>query len=467
MIGQRQIASGTFLGFSFVPWLVLATALVTLAGLFILPQRADSVLAVLFPVWAVILTFGQRENILSPVCLLPAAYLCWFWFGSLNLLPGTNLPMTLLDPIPARQWVYYLLGFIGYLGAVLCSGKPKASPERILSYRPTWGRGRIYLFLGVVFFVTLAAWLMIAAREGIAAFSANVNELRVEIPERHHMAFQIEVIGAYLLLPLIFAYLWTGRPSRVADVLLWGAAGFLVFMLISQGNRGTILGPTLTILVMRHFLVMPWKVTRAVPIVLLFLLVVGITGYYRSLQQYGENFVEAQIEMGVPPPLQPYADIYFYIRAPISTFRDTTVLVPSVVGYQWGKLSFGAFSQLLPGRHPSSDYFFKDLLRDTFTGFGEPASMLGTLYADFGSVGIFVGMAGIGFLMAQLYRAALVTPRIHWILIYSYYWQKFVNGFYGSFIEYIVEILVPLAWFILLAYYVRPRAQRLQPEPAS
>jgi oligosaccharide repeat unit polymerase len=315
--------------------------------------------------------------------------------------------------------------------------------------------------LGIVFTITMAAWAVITIQEGIPIFSPDVASIRVALPDRHHVLYQLEVIGCNFLLPLIFLYKWTARPPKQFKFVLWGASIILLFVLISQGDRGLVLPPLIAILIMRHLLVKPFRLVYVVPFGLAMLLALGVAGYDRSLQLYGNSFIETQISLGVPPALQPYADIYFYIRAPLSTFRDVTQMIPAVDPYQWGRLSFGAITQILPGRHPSSDFFFKNLLNDTFVGFGEPATMLGTFYADFGPLGILFGMGGIGFLTAYLYREAIRTARLHWILIYAYLLQKLIGGMYGSFVEYFLEILLPVSWFLILKYYLRPNLDRV------
>lgn len=441
--------------FGIGPWSVFAMALIALAFLTAYTDGSILTLEICFPIWALVLALRGNDNLAAPVLGFPIIFLVWMWAGSVTLLPASNLATTLLDPVPAVQWLLYLLGFVGYMGAVLLMGRPHQAPETMLGYRPRWDQRRFFLVLGLAAAVTFLAWFVITLQEGIPLFSANVEEIRVSMPTRHHISYQIEIAGANFLLPLIFAFKWSMKPRKLIRVALWSIALFYFFVLISQGNRGTVLPPLLTILIMRHFLLKPWRLSSLLPASLAALVATGASGYYRSLQFYGGSYATTQTQLGVPPFLQPFIGIYFSIRTPLTTFRDVRNLIPAIVPYQYGGLTFGVFSQLLPGRHPSSDYFFKDVLGHDFTGFGEPASLLGTFYADLGIPGIFIGMAGVGVMASLLYGAMLRHRRLHWLLIYSYILQKLISGIYGSLFEYILELLLPLSWFFILKYFAQ------------
>jgi hypothetical protein len=346
------------------------------------------------------------------------------------------------------------------MGGVLLLGQPRQSPNIMLGYRPRWDERRFWLLLIVAMTATFIAWLIITLQEGIPLFSPNVEELRASLPTRHHMLFQIQVAGANFLLPLLFAYRWSMRPRKLVSAVLWLLSLVDAFILISGGNRGTIIPPLLTILILRHFLIRPWRLSRVAPVAVCALILTGMSGYYRSLQYFGESFISTQVDLGVPPALQPFVSIYFSIRAPLTTFRDVRTMIPKIVPYQLGGLTFGSVMQLLPGRHPSSDYFFKDVLGHEFTGFGEPASMLGTFYADFGMAGVLICMAGIGVMASWLYGSMLKEVRLHWLLVYAYILQKLISGIYGSLFEYVVEILLPVSWFFTLKYFAQPPVAR-------
>jgi hypothetical protein len=441
--------------FGFVPWFVFGTGVFTLLFLAGYPEATIPTLEVLFPAWAVLLLLLVKDNLAAPILGFPIVYLIWIWLGSITILPPTNLPTTLLDPIPAGQWLIYLLGFVSYMAAVLVLGRPRQSPTVMQGYRPRWDQRRFLLLLGIATAITAFAWLVITVQEGIPFLNADVEEFRVSMPARYHVLFQIEVAGASYILPLLFAYRWSMRPRKLVGAALWGLTILNAFILISQGNRGLILPPLLTILILRHFLIKPWRVLQIVPTSIVVAILMGISGYYRSLRHFGDSFITTQIQLGLPSFIQPFAGFYFSVRTPLTTFRDVMVMIPKIVPYQYGRLTFGCVLQLLPGRHPSSDYFFKDILGHDFAGFGEPASLLGTFYGDFGLPAILVGMIGVGAMASLLYGTMLKEQRLHWLIVYAYILQKLLSGIYGSLFEYIVEILLPLVWFLTLKYFAQ------------
>ncbi len=122
--------------------------------------------------------------------------------------------------------------------------------------------------------------------------------------------------------------------------------------------------------------------------------------------------------------------------------------IPAVTPFQYGRLSFSFVTQLLPGRHPSSDFFFKDLLGHEFIGLGELASILGPFYADFGLTGVFRGMFFSGFLSRSLYQE-MMRGSVIGALLYCYFWQVLVASVYGSLITYVIEVLIPIGWIMI------------------
>src|SRR6202044_4020158 len=89
-------------GFGIIPWLVWISAVLTIVPLAFFPDSAPQVLTWLFPAWALAIAFGVDEDIVAPVYSFPIFYLLWLWIGSITILPASNLPLTLLDPIPPR-----------------------------------------------------------------------------------------------------------------------------------------------------------------------------------------------------------------------------------------------------------------------------------------------------------------------------------------------------------------------------
>jgi oligosaccharide repeat unit polymerase len=312
--------------------------------------------------------------------------------------------------------------------------------------RGNWRELPTLLFLAALAITIFVAWATITLQEGIPILKSNIGQFRLEIPDRHHIAYQLLIGSSNLMLPLSFLYLWTAKRVRFR-IAIYGFSLFIVFIFVSLGSRGHVLPAFLTIFALRHYLKKPWPTRHLLVAGLIILPLLSVTGYYRSLQEYGPAYVADLVDMGIPVKLQPLTNIYLYIRAPIVTFRSALGVIPAIVPYQHGSLTFGVLLQLLPGRHPSSDYFFKSILGHEFVGAGEPASLLGTFYADFGMVGIVLGMFATGLFVKAVY-VQMFRGSLGWLLVYCFLWQKLVGGLYGGLFTYVIEILLPIAWMI-------------------
>jgi len=374
-------------------------------------------------------------------------YLLWFWMGSIPILNGDQT-LSLMNSFDDRQWLFYLLGFIGYFCGTAVFPRPQAGPEDLRGLQLRWRDAEFLVFLLVVAVAIVVAWGMITSEEGIPIFQSDVDTLRIQISTRHRYAFQLLVVLSNLLLPLMFLYLWSAKAPRF-KIPMYVFTLFVIFVFISLGNRGLVLPSLLTIFALRHYLCKPWPAGYVILGGSILVVLLSVTGYYRSLQHFGVTYALDLAELGIPIPLQPFSNIYLYIRAPLDTFRNAVGVIPAITPFQHGFLSVGFVLQILPGHHPSSDYFFKDLLRHTFQGFGEPASILGTFYADFGTAGIVLGMFLTGIMVAAMYRH-MYRGSVGWILVYCFFWQKLIGGLYGTLFEYVYELLVPIAWLLIV-----------------
>jgi len=167
-------------------------------------------------------------------------------------------------------------------------------------------------------------------------------------------------------------------------------------------------------------------------------------GYLRDTALVGDN--EAGEWFNIPAPLLSVIYAYLYIRYPVATFRDLTTVIPKSVGFQYGTLTFGPLDTLLPGHHQQSDMFFKQVLGNDFIGAGQPATLLGPLYADGGMLGIVTGMFLFGMTMAAAYRWMLTEPTLFRKLIYAWVIQTGIFSYFSDLFPYIMTLWMPLMW---------------------
>jgi hypothetical protein len=399
-----------------------------------------------FPLLAIWIALRPNRDMLGPAIIFPAVYLLWYWLGSIPLVPGNDYT-TLFVNFDASQWTMYLVGFAGlWLGLHLQRGEGK-NLERLRTIRGDWGEGLFFQILIASFLLLLIAWAIIVSKEGVTILKDDVESLRVNVSTDNHITFQILML-AKLIYPIIYLYLWTAKPPKFPKTLqILGVSTLLI--LISTGNRSMALPPLMTVFVLRHYVRKPYNGWHLALAALILVPTLSITGYYRAIQHSGPAHARDLADMGFPVAVQPFTDIYLYVRAPLDTLRNVAKQIPANTPFQYGRLSTSFLTQLLPGRHPSTDFYFKDLIGHHFNGLGEPGSILAPFYADFGLAGVFVGMAFAGslskFLYLKMSRGSFIC-----ILLYSYFWQMLVASLYGSLITYIIELLIPIAWIMIV-----------------
>jgi oligosaccharide repeat unit polymerase len=249
----------------------------------------------------------------------------------------------------------------------------------------------------------------------------------------------------------------TGRLAAATRRLSIGGALLVLLAFLSFGGRAPFFGAILTALVLYHYLKKPLQFGKLTIIAVILFAWLSVYGYLRDLTL--GNSTDWLESVGLSGPMQPFAYCYLYIRQSVATFRDVVQVIPSQVPYQYGAITTLPFQSVLPGHHQMSDWFFRNLLGNEFVGQGQPASILGPFYADFGPVGIFVGMFAWGLLMSKLYRWMLKDRRLIPTMIFAWTTQAGLFGLFGGVFGYLDALMIPLCW-VLLDFLIRPLAHR-------
>jgi oligosaccharide repeat unit polymerase len=425
-------------------WIIAAIGLIVLWVAFDLGVHSNLILTGLFLVTGMLLlkpALGARNaDLFHPACLFPAIYCFWFALGSLDILPP-SLDFRLFEPIPLRMWGYYATGLAGYILAVGFKRKGMSRQHEQTSLSTTWDGRRFALAMGVLTLIGTAAYAYLVHKGGIPILSNDWAENRVEIGRDNGLVFTVFLCTLWIVIPMLFVFLWTKPRSKFYVVFTYSLASLLGLALFSMGSRGFVFVPVLIAIIVRHYLARRWKFARLALVGIVLFTLIGIAGYMRD---YSE--VTALADMGFPSWVQPLAPGYLYIRAPIATFRDISALISSQGNFQYGALFLSPFAVLAPGHHLSSDLFFKKVLGHNFLGFGEPASLLGVFYADFGIVGIFVGMFATGLLARWLYQRVHCGRSLLSVLLFSYYSYVLLFSLFGNLFPYLSTLWIPLVF---------------------
>ena len=433
-------------------WIIAGMGLIVLWGAFDLGAYSNLILTGLFLATGILLlkpALGARNaDLFHPACLFPAIYCFWFGLGSLDILPA-SLNFRLFEPIPLRMWGYYALGLAGYILAVGSKQKDMPRQPEQTSLSTTWDGRRFTLAMGVLTLIGTAAYAYLVHKGGIPILSADWAESRVEIGLQNMLALTTFLCAFWTVIPMLFAFLWSRPRTKRFATLIYGLTAMFAVMLLSMGSRGYVFIPALIVVIIRHYMVRRWRFVSLLSIAVLLFALIGVAGYLRDYSQ-----VTALADMGFPSWVEPFAPGYLYIRAPIATFRDISALISAQGNFQYGALFLSPFAVLAPGHHLSSDLFFKKLLGHDFLGFGEPASLLGIFYADFGIVGIFAGMFATGLLARWLYSGAYAKKSPLSVLLFSYYSYVLLFSVFGSLFPYLATLWIPLM-FIFVERFAR------------
>jgi oligosaccharide repeat unit polymerase len=412
------------------------------------------------------------SDIFSPLVAFPLLYLAWFAVGSMDVIEvPASFSFGLFDPIPGYVLGYAALGLVSYLAGAIFGQKTlgRNMPDRktltlktpggsILHHMPLdqnqgrlcqfgWRRDRFMFAIGVLTVLMIGFYVYIVAGIGtIPSLSADAGEIRLQIT-RYGAAEAVMFTCAWTLIPMLMMYVWRCSPRQSAKILsLFGALVSALF-LVSLGGRSYLFVPLLTTLIARHYAKRRFTFVHVATVGLALFLGLSLFGYARDTALTGSEFAEQSL--GIPASVVPFAYAYLYVRYPVATFRDITEVIPQKVPYQMGALSLGPLETVLPGHHEQSDMFFKDILGNDFPGAGQPATLLGPLYADGGWMGIVAGLFLAGFVSARAYGWMLAEPSAIRVLLYAWLTQTVLFSLFANLFPYVTTIWIPVFWIIL------------------
>jgi oligosaccharide repeat unit polymerase len=304
----------------------------------------------------------------------------------------------------------------------------------------------------------LASYLYVIAGMGaIPALSADAGEIRLRILASGP-AEAVLLTCAWTLIPMLMIYVWHRAPGRMVKFFCYAGVAVSFLLLLSLGGRSYLIVPLLTTLVVRHYAKRRLAIGKLAVVSVALFCGLSLFGYVRDTALNGSGFGEDR--MGIPGAVVPFIYAYLYVRYPVATFRDITTIVPEKIPYQHGALSLGPLATLLPGHHEQSDMFFKSILGSDFLGAGQPATLLGPLYADAGLPGIMVGVFLFGLLISRAYTWMLEEPTIIRVLLYAWGMQTLLLSLFANLFPYITTLWIPAFWIVLHLFLRGPRESR-------
>jgi oligosaccharide repeat unit polymerase len=388
----------------------------------------------------------SRQDLFAPWIAFPIAYVLWFSLGSIDVFG---------DPYPPPYGVIGL-GLGCYLvGAWLARAMwQRGASVASIAFQDDWSIHRLRMVLSITAIVAMLAYVSIALQVGVPALHSEVGEKRLDLLKTGKSQF-VFLCGAWTILVFLATRLWNKNQSRFDKAKIWFALVIASLLLFSLGSRGLLIIPIMTVLVARHYMHQRTRILRFASLALCGFIVASFLGSARDSQS-GQGVAAGDVGLDSAN----FYSLFFYIRNTVITLRDIMSEIPKHVPYQHGYLSFGALSSLLPGHHESSDVLFRRILGLDFIGFGQPATLLGPMYGDFGIAGIVVQMFGLGVFYVWLYFWMLKQPTVLRIVIYAWVCQVVFIALYGSLVTYAISLIVPLGWLVLGKILTRPGRSR-------
>jgi oligosaccharide repeat unit polymerase len=389
----------------------------------------------------------RRQELLSPVIAFPLGYLVWYGLGSLTLLGESD----------SRVWMYSSVGLGCYLLGAAIGGRKVLFANAKPHIRDDWDDSHFWPVMAVFAALALLAYVYVILQMGVPALDPDAAERRLEVT-KYGPSEAVLFTASWTLLIFAAARLWTSRNAALTRVVAWAGMGVVAFMLLSLGSRGFLFVPLLTAIIARHYLRKRFHPLTLTVLGSLIFVGLSIYGYTRD-STLPKELLSAHKDSVGELAIFPLIYAYLYVRQPVETFQQITEIIPRTIPYQHGQLTFGALRTLLPGHHEMSDMYFKQILGSDFTGGGQPATVLGPFYGDFGPAGIVIGMFAVGFVVANVYRWMLEDPTVFRVLIYAWVMQTLLFSLFGAIFPYITTIWIPFFWWLVHSLVLKRRAR--------
>jgi len=317
-----------------------------------------------------------------------------------------------------------------------------------------WQRNRLIVVLIILFSIAALARFMIYYSSGIPLLSKDIMSSRLEASEGGYLG----EIGnsTEVIFMVAFAGLLLFNKKRFPFVAL-----FLITLLLSllTGTRTSLFRQCIPAIVLYHYMVKKIPMKTFVTIVLIGLIFIGSISFVRLYREWGELAIDDLQNENIKPA---FFWLYYVARdfkhGPWG-FSHVLEMIPSKFPYQYGKMHIMPFLFPLPGKQQAPGVAFKEMADLEFKGVGMAATMLGAQYADFGVLGIILGMFAVGFLFEYVYLVAERKKHPFYYLVYGVIFVTLALGIRTNYLNF--EILW-MIFLLILIHFAAGRSQLLE-----
>jgi oligosaccharide repeat unit polymerase len=410
---------------------VLFAALVTLILIFVVVRR-------------------RTIDIFSPLFLFPLAYVSYLFIGSLSILQDEY-------KISVRQWAFYLLGLACFsMGCAIPLLKSMIKRRDHGESKRIWDARRLLLTSVIIFSLAATSRLLIYLKSGIPLLSSDIFAVRLSVSEPGYLA---EIgMSTEIVFMVSAAGLIVFRKYRLAF------AGLLLLsfvLALLTGTRTSLVRQLVPVVVLFHYRVKKIPLRALAIMLLVGFVFIGAMGFLRVYRTWGSAAIEDLQRSNYKPALFWARYVFLDFRHGPEGLARVLEMIPGRHGYQWGRLHVSPLLMPLPGNQPPPGVILKEMAGLEFVGVGMAATILAAQYADFGPVGIMVGMFLVGFVYEHVYLLARRRRHVVYDLIFGAVTITFLLGIRTDYLNF--EIL----WTVVLLAVIHFLAGRREEAPAS
>jgi oligosaccharide repeat unit polymerase len=411
----------------------LAVLLLFLSGIFVL--------------WYFLAKLFILKDFFSPILLFTG-----FWFLSAIL---SSLQLTTHQrPWPSSLWLHVLLGGSAFVFGGVIAYAPSANVRLTkwrqirTNVRERWAYRRVVLITAVitsvsVVFLAYEYWGV----GSIPLLSPNVEFVRFEAIRGGYVdalalssRLSIMILAAYYFALPRFS--WKRHGLGLIAMIISFA------LLLTTARRGAVVFPALIILICYYYL--RGISFRTVSLGLVALVIfVALFAHFRFYRTFGESYIDS-LNAWQPDFLPWLAPGYLTIAYNYEVYRDLTETIPSSAPFQYGKFTLYPWYGFWPG-HQENMGEFQNRIWNIDAGLSGGAlrnsvpTYLGTLYVDFGVIGVILGSIAMGIMSVMAYIHMRRRPSSFSVLIYGYVVYMLILSLFVNPLGYILNY-----WDILI-----------------
>lgn len=370
-----------------------------------------------------------RLDLFAPHVAFPLFYLAWLGLSSIPLLRDLDPPRALTPPL--TQWPIYALGLAAYFAGVWLAdralGRTSAMADLEISMR--LDPRRLLLVCLALFLSAASVTAAIYSRNGVPLFASSVEAKRLQLISSGYE--RILFMGFATTAILILAHV--ARERFRVGFRFYAILGITLAVLATTADRGLVVLPVAIGVILAHYLWRPLSPRHLAAALVALGLFATAAILYRGINTYGSQYLSEMCRITrLPQGFLPFIPIYLGVWAGPNVFFRLQEIVPSQLPYGHGEYAASSILSFLPGHQEWAPEAIKRMLDDRFIGLGEPATLLGSFYLDFGHVGLVIGMALAGFAMTALYRRLRARRDVFTAILYAHLSFLMFLSLYGD-----------------------------------